>query len=115
MASRREMERELKDLTAKIDELKTTVAQSQRALSVAENRQKVLVHELAPRQKNGVNVSDHALIRYLERRFKLDLDGLRAEILTPERISAIKAGAGRISVDGLKFIVKDNTIVTVVD
>ncbi len=62
-----------------------------------------------------IRVSDHALVRYLERRYKLHTDELRAEILTPDRVAAIKAGASRISCKGFDFVVKNGVVVTVID
>lgn len=38
-------------------------------------------------------VSEHALLRYLERFYELDLPKLRAEILTPEVCGQIAADA----------------------
>ncbi len=115
MATRRQNEQELKEVTHWVNELRGTLSATQRELSAAEKRQRNLVSALAPNPSNGIGVSDHALLRYLEKRFDLDLPALKAEILTPDRIGAIKAGAHKISVDGLKYIVKDNTVVTVMD
>lgn len=61
-------------------------------------------------------VSDHALVRWLERRHHIDLDVVRATILTPERQEAIRCGATSIHCreEGLTLIVAENgTIKTV--
>jgi len=42
------------------------------------------------------NVSDHALLRWLERYLEMDLEAVRASILTPDRRAAIEAGASAI-------------------
>jgi hypothetical protein len=63
----------------------------------------------------GIRVSDHALIRYLERKHGFDFEGLRLSILTPERIAAIKAGAKAIDHDGYSFKVADGVITTVIE
>lgn len=60
-------------------------------------------------------VSDHAIIRYLERIKNVDMDAIRAEILTPERASAIRAGACRININGFSFVVKGNVICTIME
>jgi uncharacterized protein YlxW (UPF0749 family) len=60
-------------------------------------------------------VSDHAVIRYLERKYGFSFDRVRAEILTPDRASAINAGATGISHEGVRFLVRDKTITTVVE
>jgi len=114
MATRRENEHDLKMVTEGVIKWKAALVHAQRELSLHETRQKKLVEALAPKRSAiRANVSDHALLRYLEKRFKLDLPTLRAEILTPYRVNAIEAGANKIRFDGLTFIVKDQTIVTV--
>lgn len=59
-------------------------------------------------------LSDHALMRFIERVFGVDFEAMRAEILNPNIVAAIKAGASAVTVRGVKMLVKDNTIVTVV-
>ncbi|WP_333896253.1 hypothetical protein [Brevundimonas aurantiaca] len=41
-------------------------------------------------------VSDHALVRWMERYLEMDLEAIRASILTADRRDAIKAGASAI-------------------
>lgn len=41
-------------------------------------------------------VTDHAVLRWLERYLDMDIDAVRASILTPERREAIECGATRI-------------------
>lgn len=40
-----------------------------------------------------IDVSDHAVVRYLEREKGVDIKALKAEMLTPTVRTAIKAGA----------------------
>jgi hypothetical protein len=40
-----------------------------------------------------VRVSDHAIVRYLERHYKMDIQAIRDEILTPTTKAAIAAGS----------------------
>ncbi len=58
-------------------------------------------------------VSDHALVRYLERVKGFDMAALRAEILTPGVVAAIEAGARTIKLGDVKFPVNDGVICTV--
>ena len=59
-------------------------------------------------------VSEHALLRYLERFYELDLPKLRAEILTPEVCGQIAAGAATVMVQGHRAAVApDGTILTI--
>jgi hypothetical protein len=47
-------------------------------------------------------VSEHALLRYLERVYGLDVEALRREILTPEICGQIAAGAVTVTIRGHK-------------
>ena len=57
-------------------------------------------------------VSDHAVLRYLERKYNLDTDAIRKEILTPQALAAIKRGATSFSEDNIKFLVQDGVVLT---
>jgi hypothetical protein len=59
------------------------------------------------------SVSDHALLRFIGRVLGVDLDALRARILTPTVAAAIKAGARAVTVEGTRFVVKGGVIVTI--
>lgn len=58
-------------------------------------------------------VTDHAVLRYLERVKGMDIDAIRREILTPGVVASIKAGATAVIISGTRFQVTDGTIVTV--
>lgn len=103
----------LKDLTKLIETAKIDVSTAQKKLSQLEKEQIELTKFLnTPNETIGV--SDHALIRYLERKYGFNFDEYRNEILTPDRISMIKSGAQTISVNGVKMKIDKNTVVTVI-
>lgn len=55
-------------------------------------------------------ISDHALLRYMERCKGIDLAAIRRELL--EKLQpAIKAGASATTVDGAKFYIAKNGVV----
>lgn len=58
-------------------------------------------------------VSDHALLRYLERVYKLDIDSLRREILNENVKTAIRAGASAVFIAGCKAPVENGVIKTI--
>jgi len=62
--------------------------------------------------KKDITVSDHALVRYLERKYGFDLEKYRNEILTPITMQAIEMGATSIKVENISFKVANNTITT---
>lgn len=59
-------------------------------------------------------VSDHAVLRYLERVKGLDIEKIRSEILTPDIAAAIRAGATAVTISGARFPVRGGVIVTVI-
>jgi hypothetical protein len=60
-------------------------------------------------------VSDHAMIRYLERVYGLDLAMLADEILDGRRESIMKCETGKwITSQGVTLIVKGRVVVTVI-
>jgi len=73
--------------------------------------------ELAKRRRPAPEprLSDHALLRYLERVKGVDVDGAKREIMTPTVIAAIKAMATTVIVNGARLLVKDGTIVTIME
>ncbi len=62
-----------------------------------------------------IRLSDHALIRYLERVWGIDMDTVREEILTPPVVDAIRAGASSVRVNGAMLIVENKCVVTALD
>lgn len=59
-------------------------------------------------------VSDHALLRYLERVKGVDVESIKSEMLTPTVRMAINAGAQAVKLGcGAKIVIKGATIVTV--
>jgi hypothetical protein len=58
-------------------------------------------------------ITDHALLRYLERAKGLDVEAIRREIATPELRAAIAAGAKTYSVENWTYVIEGGAIVTV--
>ena len=62
-----------------------------------------------------VIVSEHAILRYLERAMNLDLDAIKKEILSESLVASCAAfRSGKFPIGrGIKAVVKNNVIVTV--
>lgn len=61
-------------------------------------------------------ISEHALLRYIQRIEGRDMTTVIAKILTPETINRIKIlGDGEYPVEDFKVVVKNNVIVTIID
>lgn len=60
-------------------------------------------------------VSEHATLRYLSRIKGVDLEAIKAEMLSPLVVAAIKAGAVAVKIGGVDFRVRNGVIVTTID
>lgn len=60
-----------------------------------------------------INVTDHALVRWLERKHGADLRGYREEIAQTVK-DAVSVGASKVTINGLTFVLEKNNVVTVV-
>ena len=65
-----------------------------------------------------LHITDHALIRYIERVYGIDLDPIKAEI-AGKLASSIKVGAASVKIDGITYCMVLNpgsvTLTTVID
>jgi len=57
-------------------------------------------------------VSDHAVLRFLERCHGLDVEAIRAEMRSVVK-NGVRLGASAVICDGVKFVLRDETVVTV--
>ncbi|MNU42707.1 hypothetical protein D3C71_314730 [compost metagenome] len=56
------------------------------------------------------HVTDHALLRWIERHLQVDIEALRASILTPSVVEAIECGASAVHCreEGVTLIVAES-------
>jgi hypothetical protein len=63
----------------------------------------------------NIIVSEHAIVRYLERVYGLDLEKIKHEIIPEKTITQAKmVGNGRYKVDDYTLLIKDNVVITVI-
>lgn len=59
-------------------------------------------------------VTEHALLRYVERIMGVDLEAVRKAILTESAVKMIKfTKTGKVTTDGRRLVVKNGTVVTI--
>lgn len=59
-------------------------------------------------------ITDHAVLRYIERVFEIDIESMRRQLLdTPGLRGAILAGAKHFATGGVVFSIRDSVVVTV--
>lgn len=85
-------------------------------LSLAERNLRNTEEELKKlKTGNKIIVSEHAVLRYLERTMELDLKAVENEILTEETVKQYRIlGNGKYPVsNGCKAVIKDNVVLTI--
>lgn len=63
-------------------------------------------------KKKHAYITDHALMRYMQRVHNVDVEAYREEMHSPELETAVKSGARRVQIDGFSFKCKEGKIVT---
>ncbi len=112
----------LKELKTRISKLQTRlVAQKKervdicREVSMTEEKIADLQQEIEKLTDKAPVISEHAILRYLERKADIDMQDISGKILTPkviEYITQFKSGKFPIG-DGLRAVVRDSVIVTI--
>ena len=107
------LQKQLPELEAVTKQLQISMSDKQRELQKVRTEILNLQTTLSSSSPD-IGVSDHAVLRYLEKKFNLDIKSIRDEILTPMVRDSIKSGAISVNTCGMKFKVSDKTIVTVI-
>lgn len=108
--NQKEKEQRIKQLQQELGEDKVQAKHFQQLCSRKTIELNKLVAELV--EPSAIAVSDHAILRFLERKYNLDVSSIREGILTKDVKTAIEKGATKFKVDGIDFIIKNNVIVT---
>ena len=100
-----------------VEELSRATRESQREYDKARFKMKALDEEIKRFSDSNIIVSEHAVLRYMERVMGFDLEMVRSAILSPDNLMMIKKlGAGKYPLPGGgRIVVKDNVIVSIVD
>jgi len=117
MARPSELKRKQTEITKKAEQVETAqlaIREAQRIFEQKRNELKALNSELEKMQQE-ISVSEHALLRYLERKYNLDFDEIINEILLPPLRSQIESlGSGTYPLNrSLRAVVKNKVVVTV--
>jgi len=98
------------------DRLRTNIKDEQRRLTICNTEIKAREKEKTKLVNDkGIIVSEHAILRYLERVGKLDIESVQKQILTKEVENQIGIlnGNGKISIDGYTIVIKNSVITTI--
>ncbi|WP_370178452.1 hypothetical protein [Alteriqipengyuania sp.] len=106
-----DIERAIERLQVELAPIREFIAQTERKLGALSSERDQLNLRLETLKGRPV-VSDHALVRYLERKYGFDSEAVRKEMLTPEVEAALRAGAAGCKSHGGTFKFRDMTVTT---
>jgi predicted nuclease with TOPRIM domain len=112
--SRDDLERRIDALTADSAPIREQLANLDRQRDKLRNELAGVKQRIAALSEKP-RVSDHAVIRYLERRFDFDFEHVRQELLTPTVLAAMDSGIEGVKALGGTLKLKGRTVVTYVD
>jgi len=116
------IEQELKGLQTQLTKVEGEIKalkQEQAALSekqaTASNQRRSLLSRITELKQDGEPiVSEHAILRYIERIMGVDVDRIKTTILSPKIVEYINTfRSGTFPCDGFKVVVKDRCVVTI--
>lgn len=99
-----------------VDALMAQIKALQKEHSQKVNQTNTLRQQIQSAENDGkLKVSEHAILRYLERVKGIDLDLVQLEILSPKVMAMVeKLGQnGSYPSDGFQVVMKDGTVITV--
>ena len=109
---------QLKEMEGDADALKIEVANKQREYSFKMNAIKDIKSKIDDLEKkdNKIKVSEHAILRYLERVKGVDISEIEKEILSDDVVELVDklGGSGGYPNKNFKVLMKDYTVTTVV-
>jgi len=107
---------QLIQLNADADVLKLRISNSQKELSQKLNSIKQINSEIEKlNQQEGIRVSEHAIVRYLERVKGLNVEEIQKEILTDTVLKLIEVlgGNGTYPNYGFSIVIRNNIVTTI--
>lgn len=120
--TRAELEHQLADLERQIKKVSDNISRNQKNLTRLSNMKEAVTNSLKEAENEPVRVSDHAVVRYIERVWGLNLDNIHKAILPPRYHDAVQGLGIRTLVimnDEEKFShrlkIRNGTVVTVLE
>lgn len=125
MSARIELDRELKGLQSQLSSkrgdlaaAKASMTTAQRLVSTLErdiNGLEARIAELGKSQSSdSIIVTEHAILRYLERVYEIDIEAVKSEIVADSHSAIAFMGSGELKRPaGFTLVIKNNSIVTI--
>ena len=115
---RKTLANQLVVVNAKIDELCEIQRHNQSELDRSKHKKQCIEESLAQLSINfkAIEISDHAIVRYLERKYELDIEQVKSMILpdnVAEKIRTLGESCRKYPVNGFNVVIRNGVIVTV--
>jgi chromosome segregation ATPase len=113
----KQLQSQLNTISADVSALKMDVSNKQKELNQKRKTIEQLKKTIESLKHNGeIKVSEHAILRYLERVKGLDVSEIEKEILTQDVLGLIEklGGSGKYPVNEFQIVMKDYTVTTVI-
>ena len=98
------------------DVLNTKIANDQRVLASKKKAIENIKSQIQAISANKeITISEHALLRYLERVSKVDTEAVKKDIITPELIKMVETlgGNGKYPVGNITLVMRDYVVTTI--
>lgn len=105
------LEDQLKSLEVRLAKARIEVRDKSRTFSRLESEYNALLTKVQAEQA-APRISDHAVIRYLERKHGFCFEDIRADMMTDRVKLGMDMGAHRVGYDGGKLVIKNRCAVT---
>lgn len=113
---RLEAERDV--ITRKINQLRSTLPRETVPVVIQGKTHRVSTQKASIASLNNApapldpQISDHAVIRFLERKYNFEFESLKAELLTETMKLAIRMGAASVKSNGGRFMIRGHKATT---
>lgn len=112
---RKQIEKRIESLRLEWRGKQEDVFRIEREMGSLEEEIRRLEIRLQALKPKAIKISDHAIVRYLERQCGVDVEAIRKSILEsklPEWVATV-GGSGKFPVNGYQVVLKDYTVVTI--
>lgn len=113
---RKQIEQRLVKVRARLETAEAELCDARLAVEDLESMEATLVHQLEELKPKAIKVSDHAVLRYLERQAGIDVQAIKQAILDDPKLPGFietLGGSGKFPVNGFQVVMKDYTVVTI--
>lgn len=102
------------NIDAQIEDLRVRNKTYQKCISDNDKKISELLAEKAKAAQKP-KVSDHAVLRYIERHLRIDVENIRGQLLTPKVVSAMNAGCTGYKINGGTLKFSGKTVTTYIE